>query len=265
MRRSNVIVTYMKNILIYAGIAVVVLVGGFFALNSYIYNEKQADFVPGETAEATGTILAIDTEQAIVDGPVVITLETENGTPVTIAVPSMGLPLCPAYQANNIGDVYLLSAGDEIEVRGTVSEDGSIVPCESADHYFRTTPIVIDDFEGEADPKKMSLGMKTWVWERTEMNDGTVVVPAKPGVFTVTFLPDGRLGVGTDCNSVGGSYTAEGGSLFVTDMISTQMYCEGSQEGIFTTYLQDATTFTFTSKGELILDLKYDSGSVIFR
>jgi hypothetical protein len=33
----------MKKLLLIVGIIVVVLVLGFFALNSYIYNEKQAD------------------------------------------------------------------------------------------------------------------------------------------------------------------------------------------------------------------------------
>jgi hypothetical protein len=33
----------MKRIFISIGVALIILIGGFFALNSYIYNEKQAD------------------------------------------------------------------------------------------------------------------------------------------------------------------------------------------------------------------------------
>jgi hypothetical protein len=33
----------MKNTFLAIGIAIILLIGGFFALNAYIYNEKQAD------------------------------------------------------------------------------------------------------------------------------------------------------------------------------------------------------------------------------
>ena len=81
--------------------------------------------------------------------------------------------LCAAYKALNIGDVYLIKPGQEFEVRGKLDEDGSIVPCESADHYLRPTPLVVTDFEGEADPMYMKLPMKTWNWVSAQYNDGT--------------------------------------------------------------------------------------------
>jgi hypothetical protein len=45
----------------------------------------------------------------------------------------------------------------------------------------------------------------------------------------------------------------------------TKMYCEGSQESVFTGLLENTHSYHFTSKGELIFNLKFDSGSVIFR
>lgn len=47
-------------------------------------------------------------------------------------------------------------------------------------------------------------------------------------------------------------------------MISTKMFCEGSQETVFAELITNSSGYHFSNKGELILDLKFDSGSVIF-
>lgn len=256
----------MKSKLLTAGISLVVLVGIFFALNSYIYNEKQADFKVGEVTAVKGTVLAVDLEQMMYDGPAVITLKAESGDVTNIAVPSMGLPLCAAYKNNNIGDVSLIKPGDEFEVRGTVSENGAIVPCESADHYLRPTPLVVEDFEGESDPSRMNLSMKTWEWVSVQYNDGRTITPKKPGRFTLAFGNQGALSIGTDCNSAGGTYiVGKDNKISFTEIYSTKMFCEGSQESEFFKLLENTSSYHFTSKGELILELKFDSGTVRMR
>ncbi len=254
----------MKKILTILAVLVLVVLG-FYALNTYIYNEKQADFVVGETVSKSGKVLSVDTTQIAFDGPYLLTLESEGGELSTIALPSMRLPMCEAYKAKKIGDINLIKVGEMIDVRGEVSEDGSIVPCSSSEHYLTTTPIVVDDFEGEADPSRMTLGMKKWSWVRSEYNDGRVVTPKTADKFTLTFNTDGTFGASTDCNGVGGNYTAKDGTISFSQMISTLMYCEGSQESEFRDSLSNSTSYHFTSKGELVLGLKFDSGSVIFR
>jgi heat shock protein HslJ len=111
----------------------------------------------------------------------------------------------------------------------------------------------------------MSLSMKTWVWVRTVYNNGKMVTPHKTGAFTVTFGKDGKFSATTDCNRVGGSYTAKDDKISFGEMMSTLMYCEGSEEAVFTKLLGEVQTYHFTSKGELVLGLKFDSGSIIFR
>ena len=246
---------------------VVVLVGitGFYALNSYIYNEKQADFIVGDTAEISGKIIALDFEQITFDGPYVLTVESEDGKAVNVRVPSMGLAFCNAYKNKNIGEVSLFKVGDEVEVRGTINEDGSVVPCDESDHYLRPTPLLVEDFEGEADPSKMTLGMKTWVWQSALYNDEREIRPKVEKQFSITFGNDGKFSATTDCNSMGGSYKVEGEKITFSQIFSTKMFCEGSQESEFASLLETASSFHFTSKGELILDLKFDSGSAIFR
>lgn len=43
---------------------------------------------------------------------------------------------------------------------------------------------VVQNFEGEADPKRMTLDMKTWNWVRTQYNNDTEVTPKKADAFT---------------------------------------------------------------------------------
>jgi heat shock protein HslJ len=123
---------------------------------------------------------------------------------------------------------------------------------------------VAHDFEGEADPGRMTLEMHTWTWIRTIYNNDTTKVPARKKTFTLTFK-DGRVSGNTDCNSFNGAYTVEDKKIrFNEEMAMTRMFCEGSQEAEFVQMLLNVNSYFFTSRGQLVLELKYDSGSMIF-
>jgi heat shock protein HslJ len=111
----------------------------------------------------------------------------------------------------------------------------------------------------------MTLDMKKWEWMSAQFGDGRTVTPQKKGAFTLTFGPDNRFSASTDCNGVGGEYTAKDGAIAFEKMMSTLMYCENSQEAVFSEMLTSTTGFHFTSKGELILSLTFDSGTVTFK
>ncbi len=123
---------------------------------------------------------------------------------------------------------------------------------------------VAQGFEGEANPSKMSLGMKTWSWVQTIYSNDTKVTP-KTNKFTLTFKANKTFSATTDCNGVGGEYIVSDEKISFTNMLSTLMYCKGSQEQDFTKMLSEAQSYMFTAKGELVFMLKYDSGSVIFK
>lgn len=123
----------------------------------------------------------------------------------------------------------------------------------------------VKDFEGEADIQSMSLSMKTWEWIRTEYSDGKTLSPKKAGKFTLTFKSDGSVSVGTDCNAMGGTYTTANNSLLFGEMVSTLMFCDGSQEEEFSSMLSLVSQYSFTGKGELVLRLKDNKGSVFLR
>jgi heat shock protein HslJ len=129
-------------------------------------------------------------------------------------------------------------------------------------------PIVAENPEGEANPDIMKLDMKTWNWISTTYNDGKIIKPKNTDKFKLTFknYESGKtFSASTDCNGVGGEYVLNGNKITFDKMMSTLMYCEGSQEAEFSKSLSEVVSYFFTNKGELVLELKYDSGSMIFR
>ncbi len=124
---------------------------------------------------------------------------------------------------------------------------------------------VVANFEREAVPSKMTLAMKSWGWVKTMYNNDTTVTPKVANKFAITFKTNKTFSASTDCNGVGGEYAVSGSKISLTKMISTMMYCDGSQEQDFTKMLSEVQSFSFTSKGELILMLSYDSGSMVFK
>jgi heat shock protein HslJ len=123
---------------------------------------------------------------------------------------------------------------------------------------------LVQDFEGEADPDVMQLDMKTWVWIRA-VDGGNEIVPRQTEAFTLTF-EGGTFSATTDCNRVRGGYTTQGQELtFADNMAATRMFCADSQETVFTELLRRTARYSFTSRGELVLELADGAGSVTFR
>jgi heat shock protein HslJ len=123
---------------------------------------------------------------------------------------------------------------------------------------------VARDFEGEADPARMTLSMKTWVWVRAADGAGTEIVPRQADAFTLTFGADGAAAATTDCNRATGGYAVNGRELRFGDLAMTRMFCAGSQEAEFVALLGRTASYRFTSRGELVLSLE-DGGSAVFR
>jgi heat shock protein HslJ len=163
----------MTKILLWMGATVIILGGGFFALNGYIYNEKQEASVP-------------------------------------------------------------------------------------------EAPIVGENLEGEADPSRMTLTMTTWNLQRAMYQDWEFS-PADPKVFSITFKQDGSFVAATDCNAIQGSYTATDGSIAFSSIMMTEMACANSRDTDFAALIGDTFKYHFTSRGELIFELKSGNGSATFR
>lgn len=124
---------------------------------------------------------------------------------------------------------------------------------------------LVKDFEGEADPSKMTLDMKKWVWVSAKSTDGKTIIPKNPSKFTLTFGTNEKLSVGTDCNGGGARYSVKGTSITIEQMTSTMMFCEGSQEQEYNALLSAVSSFAFTSKGELVFSSKTVPNMMTFR
>src|SRR3989344_4581035 len=287
-----------------------VIVGGFFLLNSYIYNEKQGPkdykdatyvidgkpvtLVDGVSEiEQAGSASKIITKyfgneakgdldgDGIVDLAFLLTQEgggsgtfyyvvaalqnadnTYNGSHAVLLGDRIA-PQTTEYQGfSGIRGGYLIvNYADRLPGEPMTAE-----PSVGKSIWLKLDPEtmqfgeIVQDFEGEADPSKMTLGMKTWAWVSALYNDERQVYPKKAGVFSLTFGNEGRFSATTDCNSMAGAYAAKDGRISFTEIISTLMFCEGSQEGEFAQMLTNTSSHHFTSRGELILDLKFDSG-----
>jgi len=113
--------------------------------------------------------------------------------------------------------------------------------------------------------KQSTLTSKNWVWIRTTYNDGREVKPAKEGDFVLVLDENSHFSLKTDCNGVGGTYEANGDMIAFKEMVSTLMYCENSLESDFVRMLGDVSSYHISSDNQLILNIKFDSGSVILK
>lgn len=165
--------------------------------------------------------------------------------------------------------------GNKAEVNYAVrasGEDFSVAPSIGKRMYLQFNPETLQliqveiNFEGEADPNVMTIGMQTWKWVKTTYNNDTEIAPKDPEAFTITFNSDeGTFFATTDCNAIHGGYEIDDKKIAFKDSIATLMFCEDSQEREFSSMLNEVRSFLFTSRGELVLELKFDTGSMIFR
>ena len=97
-----------------------------------------------------------------------------------------------------------------------------------------------------------------WTWLRTTNPGGKVAQPGTGKSFVISFDAAGRFTVKGDCNSIAGQYTVWGpGDVSMDNIISTQMYCENSQELDFVNTLSRTTGYKVDGD-TLLLDIEGD-------
>ncbi len=233
-------------------------------VTKYFGNEVKAD-LNNDGREDAAFILTQETGGSGVFYYVVAALNKEAGYEGSQGV-FLGDRIAP--QTTELGDSNLIIVNYADRKPG---EDFSVKPSvgKSLQLFLDTTSMqfaeVVKDFEGEADPSRMSLDMKSWRWISVTYNDGTTIKPKQTLAFTLDFNDDGTFSATTDCNRLAGKVVAKNGAIKFSEIISTKMFCEGSQETDFQKVLERAAGYLFTSKGELVLDIERDSGSAIFK
>lgn len=130
-------------------------------------------------------------------------------------------------------------------------------------------PLVYDESVNDNSNEIVSdnplLEKEEWVWIEMYSSDDEVIEPNNKGEFTISFKEDGSLSGTTDCNNYFGSYEAdlEGNALSFGPLGATKMYCEGSQEYMFASYLERVDSYYLDNLGDLYLQM--DIGVLLFR
>ncbi len=189
---------------------------------------------------------------------------------VTFTEESLGTMTLPqamsasgARYANADESIVFWNKGDSVFItqNGTIIFNGSTsTPAVSTDTPKGKLPA---GSKAPGDPKAL---IGTWVWDRTVMRDGSVLIPNKSGVvFTLTLTTDGKVSGKTDCNGFGGEYKiGSDGFISFGPFVSTQMYCEGSQESIYTNALLKATRYAFDARLNLVINIEGGTSTMIF-
>lgn len=133
-----------------------------------------------------------------------------------------------------------------------------------------STELPLNTDQGQDQAKDVSmvnpaLLENSWQWTRTIYSDGAVIVPTQANAFIAAFNDQGQFSSSTDCNNTFGQYTlAENNGLSFGPLASTLMFCENSQESEYAKMLANISSYMIAENGNLVLMIKYDSGSMIF-
>lgn len=109
---------------------------------------------------------------------------------------------------------------------------------------------------------KNLLENTTWVWAQNKDTRGQNILPINATRFEISFEKD-HFSSTTDCNGVSGSYMTDGHILKIKDMMSTMMFCENSDQQLYTASLSDSAYFKIEGD-KLVIGLVNDSGLMIF-
>jgi heat shock protein HslJ len=112
---------------------------------------------------------------------------------------------------------------------------------------------------------KDAIKTTSWVWETTLLSDKTITTPVKKEAFVLTFNADGTFSSTTDCNGLGGTYLVSDSSrIGLFDMMSTEMYCDNSQEAVYIGQLSKIMSYSLEDT-TLKFVLSDNMGTMVFK
>lgn len=213
----------------------ILLIVGFFALNNFIYQQKQAsnDLPDVKPVFASDGIVFECGER----GDVVLRQSAASHQVVELTVEGNAYVLENVVAAS--GARYL---GGEVEFW----EQGNTATLRVGAETF--PPCMQRSEEGVHD---RALALHNWqLIEATEAGD---TVTLETEAFLLSFDTAGKVHLVTDCNNHGGDYRAVAGVLTFGDLISTKMYCEGSVEDRYIELISAVTEYAVSEDGTLVL------------
>ncbi|HEY9087561.1 MAG TPA: META domain-containing protein [Anaerolineaceae bacterium] len=234
------------------------------------YSEVEGAVGAGKTiTQVFGNVAAGDLNADGLEDAVFVLTQSTGGSGTFYYVAAT-LQTAAGYAGTNA--VYL---GDRIAVQSTSIAAGSITvnyADRKPEEPFAAAPTVkqtrVFKIEGgklvEMNAQTQLVG-REWTWVSTQMNDGSSITPRQPEAFRITFGADGSVSGTTDCNNFFGQYQLEGSHLTFGPLGMTRMFCPDSQETEFVQALGEVDQFLLDeATGQLVLLIKFDSGSMIF-
>jgi heat shock protein HslJ len=110
-----------------------------------------------------------------------------------------------------------------------------------------------------------SLQGVVWEWQGSQYNDGSEAVPDDPSLYTIEFAEDGSAFILANCNTVRATYEENDGSISIVLGPSTKVACpEGSLDQEYLRDLEGAAIAFSDGTGDLLIDVKLDSGTMRF-
>lgn len=102
-----------------------------------------------------------------------------------------------------------------------------------------------------------------WTWQYAARVDGSRTTPTEPGLYTLSFGPNGQLRIRADCNQAGGRYQLDGARLALSVTHSTMAACP--PESLDRQFLADVAAVTAWSveDGRLRMNL-LNGGTMAF-
>jgi heat shock protein HslJ len=110
-----------------------------------------------------------------------------------------------------------------------------------------------------------SLQGVVWEWQGSQYSDGSEAVPEDPALYTIEFADDGSASILANCNTVQATYEENDGSISIVLGPSTKVACpEGSLDQEYLRDLEGAAIAFSDGTGDLLIDVKLDSGTMRF-
>ena len=105
----------------------------------------------------------------------------------------------------------------------------------------------------------------TWALERIEFANGTELVPADPGLYTLLLGADGSVALRVDCNRGAGRFDLDGERLSFAPFATTKMACPaGSIDHAFLFQIGSTVSYRFADGG-LVLASGIDASLLYLR
>lgn len=123
--------------------------------------------------------------------------------------------------------------------------------------------LILENEQGAMRLRPTLVGV-VWDWRIFQGGDDSIVEPDDPELYTLEFLPEGRLAIRADCNRGFGTYAVDGPAIELKVMGLTRAFCPpDSRSERFVRDIEMVSSHVFRDGG-LHLALPVDAGILSF-